>query len=125
MGLLREIFTWWNGTTVGTRFYTALVGTYVGQDEFGNRYYQKNGGSRRWVIYGGYADASTIPPGWYGWIHKTVDEPPTATAYNPRAWEKPHQPKLTGTSSAYRPLGSLYNVRPQRPPSDYESWQPE
>ncbi len=124
MGLLSDIFTWWNGTTLGTKVYTALVGDLVGQDEFGNRYYRKRDDSRRWVIYNGYAEASAIPPGWYGWMHKTVDEPPTAHIYQPHPWEKPHQPNLTGTPQAYRPSGSLFFPKPKPPPSDYEPWQP-
>ena len=104
MGLLSDIFTWWNGATIGTRVYTALAGSFVGQDEFGNRYYQRKDGSRRWVIYNGYAEASSIPPGWYGWMHKIVDEAPAA--------------------EAYRPYGSLYFSKPKPPPSDYEPWQP-
>ncbi len=76
MGIMSDLFTWWNGATIGTRVYTALVGRLVGTDEFGNRY-MKNRRGRRWVIYNGYAEASSIPPGWYGWMHKTVDEPPS------------------------------------------------
>ena len=55
-------------------------------DEFGNRYYRTKGGKidptlgfeRRWVIYNGVAEASTVPPSWHGWLHHTVDVPPTA-----------------------------------------------
>ena len=36
MNLLKQIFTWWNGQTIGTRFHTWRFGTRVGQDEFGN-----------------------------------------------------------------------------------------
>ena len=124
MGLLTDIFTWWNGATIGTRVYTSLVGQFVGEDEFGNRYYQKKGGLRRWVIYKDYAEPSSIPPGWYGWMHKIVDELPAATPYRRREWEKPHLPNLTGTPGAYRPLGSLFFAKPKPPPSDYEPWQP-
>ena len=124
MGLMADIFTWWNGATIGTKVYTALVGSFVGEDEFGNRYFQKKDGSRRWVIYSGYAEASAIPPGWYGWMHKTVDEPPSAEARHAHEWEKPHQPNLTGTPGAYRPYGSLFFAKPKPPPSDYEPWQP-
>ena len=35
------------------------------------------GFERRWVIYNGYAEASTMPPSWHGWMHHTVDVPPT------------------------------------------------
>ena len=72
----------------------------VGEDEFGNRYYRTRGGKidptlgfeRRWVIYNGYAEASTVPPSWHGWMHHTVDMPPTEENYQPRAWQKPHRP---------------------------------
>jgi NADH:ubiquinone oxidoreductase subunit len=124
MGILSDLFTWWNGTTIGTRVYTALVGRPVGTDEFGNHYFENRRG-RRWVIYNGYAEASAIPPGWYGWMHKIVDEPPTAASYQPREWEKPHVPNPTGTRAAYRPQGSLYFPTPKPPPRDYEPWQPK
>ena len=32
MSLLKQIFTWWNGQTIGTRFHTWRFGTKVGQD---------------------------------------------------------------------------------------------
>ena len=37
--LLLQIFTWWNGQTLGTRFFTWRFGKRVGEDEFGNVYY--------------------------------------------------------------------------------------
>ena len=30
--LLLELFTWWNGQTMGTRFFTWRKGTKVGED---------------------------------------------------------------------------------------------
>ena len=82
---LLRFFTWWNGATFGTLVWTSLYGEFVGEDEFGNRYYRTRGGKidptlgfeRRWVIYSGVAEASTIPPSWHGWMHHTVDVPPT------------------------------------------------
>ncbi len=44
--LLLQIFTWWNGQTIGTRFHTWRFGKKVGQDEFGNTYYE--GGTTSW-----------------------------------------------------------------------------
>lgn len=69
---LLKIFTWWNSSTFGTDLWTWLHGEKVGTDEFGNTYYRTRGGKvdkrllfeRRWVIYSGYAEASTIPPSW-------------------------------------------------------------
>ena len=55
---LLQIFTWWNGQTVGTRFQIWRKGELVGTDEGGNRYYRMRGGDRRWVIYNGPVEAS-------------------------------------------------------------------
>ncbi len=82
---LLRLFTWWNGQTFGTQWWTWLYGEFVGDDEFGNRYFRTKGGKidpalgfeRRWVIYRGVAEASTVPPSWHGWLHHTVDVPPT------------------------------------------------
>lgn len=127
---LTQFFTWWNGQTLGTRFYTWRTGKKVGEDMFGNIYYQSDrldseGRNRRWVIYKGYAEASTIPPGWHGWIHHRVDTPPPAETYVAQEWEKPHLQNLTGSSLAYRPKGSLLgNQERPRVTGDYDAWTP-
>ena len=38
--ILKQIFTWWNSQTFGTRISTFLYGKLIGTDEFGNKYYQ-------------------------------------------------------------------------------------
>jgi len=127
MSLFSEIFIWWQGQTMGTRFFTWRKGRHVGTDEQGNRYYiAKDGTDRRWVIYNGLAEASHVPPDWHGWLHHTVDVPPTEENYTPREWQKPHVPNMTGTPYAYRPQGSLHRGA-QRPPAtgDYQAWRPE
>ncbi len=131
---LTQFFTWWNGQTLGTRFYTWRFGQFVGEDEFGNRYYRalgheidpSVGRERRWVIYNGETDLSKVPPGWRGWLTHTVDVPPSEETYEPRPWEKPYLPNLTGTEAAYRPRGSQLSVG-QRPAAtgDYVPWTPK
>jgi NADH:ubiquinone oxidoreductase subunit len=80
---------------------------------------------RRWVIYNGYAEASVIPPSWHGWIHHTVDTPPTKEQYRPWAWQKPHRPNPTGTPDAQRPTGStLAQGRRPKATGDYKAWVP-
>ena len=80
---------------------------------------------RRWVIYNGYAEASAIPPSWHGWMHHTVDTPPTQENYRPWAWQKPHRPNLTGTPGAQRPTGStLAQGRRPKATGDYKAWVP-
>jgi NADH:ubiquinone oxidoreductase subunit len=124
---LLQFFTWWNGQTLGTRFYTWRKGEHIGNDETGNRYYRskpaRGGRERRWVIYNGVAEPTTIPPGWNAWMHYRSAEPPGP--YTPHEWEKPHEPNLTGTAYAYRPPGSILRARPETPGGpDYEPWKP-
>lgn len=135
MKVLTDIFTWWNGSTIGTRVAISRAkGELVGEDEFGNKYYrlpndpEKNaafGTERRWVIYAGYAEASAIPAGWHGWMHHTVKSPPANENYAARGWEKPHLANRTGTAEAYRPRGSALSTA-KRPAAtgDYEAWSP-
>jgi NADH:ubiquinone oxidoreductase subunit len=113
--------------------WTWRFGDLVGEDEQGNRYYRTKGGKidpvlhfeRRWVVYNGYAEASRVPPAWHGWLHHTVDVPPTEQNYTPREWEKPHRPNMTGTPGAYRPSGStLASGRRPKATGDYQAWTP-
>lgn len=133
MRWLAQIFTWWNGQTVNTRFNTWLKGELVGHDEFGNFYYRTRGGKidpvlgfeRRWVIYADQSEASQVPPGWYGWLHHTSDVPPTQENYQAHEWQLPHQPNRTGTPQAYRPMGSTLSTAHRAPVAgDYEAWKP-
>lgn len=127
--LLLQIFTWWNGQTMGTRFFTWRKGTRVGEDELGNVYYEgpmsSYGLQKRWVIYKGYAEASAIPPGWHGWMHHRTDIAPSKETYVAREWEKAHVPNMTGSPLAYRPKGSL-EATGERPrvTGDYDAWTP-
>lgn len=126
MEFLKRVVTWWNGTTIGTMVYTNRHGTFVGEDEQGNRFYQAEDGKRRWVIYNGEAEASRVSPDWHGWLHHTYEKPPTEEPLRVKAWEKPHLPNMTGTPAAYRPPGSI--LTPAKRPhatGDYEAWQPE
>ena len=74
------------------------------------------GFERRWVIYNGVSEASMTPPGWNGWLHHTVDVPPTEEDYTARPWQLPHMGNPTGTPAAIRPDGST--LRPGPPSAD-------
>ena len=131
MGFLAQALTWWNGQTLGTRFHTWRRGERIGEDQFGNVYYQGSsigpaGKPRRWVVYNGESEASRIPPDWHGWMHYTVDEPPTVTPLPAKPWEIEHKPNMTGTPAAYYPPGSLANPKQDHHGApDYEPWTPE
>ena len=125
MGLFRQLFVWWENATPGTRMTTLFSGIAVGEDAFGNRYYQTKGGVRRWVIYSGTVEASRVPPDWHGWLHHTFVNPPTKEPLVSKPWETEHIPNLTGTPEAYHPEGSLWKDG-KRPPAtgDYQAWRP-
>lgn len=131
--MLKAIFTWWNGASLGARFHIGRRGVFIGADDFGNKYYEAkdasdsyDGRKRRWVIYDGYAEASKVPAEWHGWLHYTFDEPPTREPLLRRAWEKDHQPNLSGTIHAWRPKGSLTRGGERAAATgDYEAWTPE
>lgn len=125
MNILKRIFTWWDGPTIGTALYTRRSGTRVGEDAEGNVYYEARKGGRRWVIYNGPAEASRVPPEWHGWLHHTTDALPDDAPVPTQAWEKEHVPNLTGTALAYAPKGSLaVPGQRARATGDYEAWKP-
>ena len=131
MGLISSFFTWWNGATWGTWIYTQLRGAKVGEDGWGNVYFEAKkrdsyGVRRRWVIYSGSNDASRVPPEWHSWLHGQAADVPDRALPPPRAWQKPPIPNLTGTHQAYRPPGALEagGIRPAST-GDYEAWSPD
>ena len=124
------------GVTLGTRLYTWLRGEEVGRDAEGNRYYREKGGGkvhkdslrkeRRWVIYKVDVEASRVPPEWHAWLHHTIEAPPPEGGPPRRAWQRDHQPNLTGSEAAYRPPGhTLSGGRRSPATGDYEPWTPD
>ncbi|HEY8611902.1 MAG TPA: NADH-ubiquinone oxidoreductase subunit NDUFA12 family protein [Roseomonas sp.] len=114
------------------RWLSGLTGRRIGTDSAGNVYFESRrdymnyGRKRRWVVYAGEPEATTVPPEWHGWLHHSVASPLDTARRLP--WMKPHQPNVTGTPAAYRPYrpkgdGSVVG---QRGPTagDYEAWTP-
>ncbi len=99
---LKQIFTWWNHQTIGTKLYTLVFGKFVGKDEQGNKYYESKSG-KRWVTYNGEIDASKIPNEWYSWMHFTNNKIEKKHDIKKYSWQKKHQPNLTGTKKSYHP----------------------
>ena len=75
-------------------------------------------------MYKGEAEGSKVPPEWHAWLHHMVNEVPRPrTRY---AWEKPHQPNMTGTPWSYHPRGSVLRGGHRQPATgDYQPWTPE
>lgn len=130
MGINLNPFTWWNGATVGTIIYGLRGKRQVGEDSLGNTYWiggrDTAGEPRRWVIYSGANDVSRIPPEWYSWLHRQIDDVPDQSMPAPRAWQKPAVPNMTGTALAYRPSGALEKGGARASATgDYEAWNPD
>lgn len=100
------------------------VGTLVGEDEFGNKYYENpyyfvprnrwvEFNEKRWLDY----NASQIPPEWHRWMTHMTEYPPTVEKPVHYPWMLTHQENMTGTPDAYMPHST---VRPK-----IQSWSPE
>ena len=130
--MFAKLFTWWNGSTLGALFDIRRRSRFVGEDEFGNRYFEdrrtslgQEGFHRRYVVYKGLAEPSKIPPDWHGWLHHQTDAVPTGTSPYRQTWQREHQPNLTGTGSQYLPPGAIeQGGRRDRATGDYEPWTP-
>lgn len=129
--MLERLFTWWNSAPSSARFDINRRSDFVGEDEYGNRYFQDRetsveGRHRRYVVYRGLAEPSKVPADWHGWLHYTLDTPPTESPLARRSWETDHKPNLTGTPYAERPQGALSSGADRaKTTADYEAWTPD
>lgn len=123
---------WLQHNRLGT-FLMTRKGTRVGEDEFGNVYYYRQGvksdwrDQRRWVVYAGDGEieASSVPAGWNAWLHKNREKSPAEEPLKVKHWEKQHEPNLTGTTQAYAPPGHDRRGGQRAPATgDYEAWSP-
>ena len=115
--LFKEIFTWWNQQTLGTRINTILFGKIVGEDHFGNKYYQSKSG-KRWVIYNGEVEATKIPNEWYSWIHHTSNNIENLHELKKYKWQKEHLSNQTGSENAHHHKKNKNAVKKK-----YSSWK--
>ena len=124
--MLKKIFTWWEGATIGTALHSWRNGRKVGADSAGNAYFEGKKDGRRWVIYAGENDASVVPPEWHAWLHKQIDGHPDEVLPPAPAFQKPATRNMTGTTAAYRPSGALEKGgHRQAATGDYQAWTPE
>ncbi|XP_014676605.1 PREDICTED: probable NADH dehydrogenase [ubiquinone] 1 alpha subcomplex subunit 12 isoform X2 [Priapulus caudatus] len=99
------------------------VGTYVGADKYGNKYYENNlffVGRNRWIQYapqyGMDYDGSQIPSDWHRWLHYSTDSPPSVTPCTQRDWFLDHEENFSGTAKGFVPFST---TRPK-----VEAWKP-
>ncbi|KAL0859034.1 hypothetical protein ABMA27_010882 [Loxostege sticticalis] len=103
----------------------AKDGVLVGEDKFGNKYYENPRyfyGRSRWVEYNekfhlNY-DASQVTSEWYGWLHYKTDLPPHQDPSRPKyKWMIDGNENLSGTTGQYTPYST---TRPK-----VEAWMPK
>ncbi|XP_049302610.1 probable NADH dehydrogenase [ubiquinone] 1 alpha subcomplex subunit 12 [Bactrocera dorsalis] len=107
------------------RFDDLKVGTLVGTDKYGNRYYENPYyfyGRNRWVEYADHLnleyDGSQIPADWYGWMHYKTDLPPIRDGSRPKyKWMADHSENLSGTKEQYMPYSTT--------PPKVQAWDPK
>ena len=115
---LNIIFTWWKKQTFGTFLKTLFYGTYVGKDEFNNRYY-KSKQNERWVIYSNNIEATQISSDWYLWMHHTVDKTPNNNKKKKYLWQKKHLENQTGSNNSHKPI----KIKKNEIKKKYDTWQ--
>ena len=118
---ISNLFIWWNGQTIGTKIYTKFFGNLVGADEYGNTYFESSDGTKRWINYKGVCDASSIPPTWHSWIHKTTNKIPSFEQNN-------LSKSISGGSfNKIKKYGKYHpnNSKTHSIFNDYESWKPK
>ena len=62
-------------------------GKLIGEDEFGNKYYQDKN-NKRWVIYKNEIEATKIPQEWYSWIHHLNNKLENNREFKKFDWQK-------------------------------------
>ncbi|XP_023949877.1 probable NADH dehydrogenase [ubiquinone] 1 alpha subcomplex subunit 12 [Bicyclus anynana] len=100
-------------------------GKLVGEDSFGNKYYENPRyfySRNRWVEYSDKFnmnyDASQVPAEWYGWLHYKTDLLPHQDPGRPKyKWMAEHTENLSGTTGQYVPYST---TRPK-----VEAWMPK
>ena len=96
-----------------------IGGTFVGEDAYGNRYYEINDRPKGLPFYRkryvelakGSDEASKVPADWHGWLHYTSDDAPSknSEAYVYPEWsvgKTGHVENLTGTPQRYVPYST-------------------
>ncbi|KAF7353081.1 NADH dehydrogenase [ubiquinone] 1 alpha subcomplex subunit [Mycena venus] len=105
----------------------AKSGRFVGQDQFGNKYFENYNaeeevpGRQRWVDFAQHHyHASQVPPEWHSWISHIRKDPPTEDAMmtaSRQPWQQPWTENLTGTRGAYK----SYNTAAPK----INAWEPK
>lgn len=128
MRLQNPLFLWFSSLQI--KVFTLFHGKFVGEDEFGTRYYKEKSPKnpkreRRWAIYRDEPEATKVPPEWFGWLHHMFDKPLNKKSRFHKPWQQKYTPNMTGTKDAYLPPGHTYRgSKRDKATGDYQAWEP-
>ncbi len=97
-----------------TKLFIRLFAKKVGEDTFGNTYYQSYcakrsfGRPQRYVVYNGQIEGSKVPQEWFLWLHHRTNTIPAEQGTHSYRWEKQSIPNLSGTKLTYYPSGHSF-----------------
>ena len=107
--------------------HTYLNGKKVGEDYFGNFYYESKDKKNRWCIYSNESEASKISPEWNSWLRFISVACPKDNDTT-HEWQKLFNGNLTGLDSVYKPRTAITSASKEDLDSyqfDYKAWKPE
>ena len=107
--------------------HTYFNGKKVGEDYFGNFYYESKDKKNRWCIYSNESEASKISPEWNSWLRFISVAHPKGNDTK-HEWQKLFNGNLTGLDSVYKPRKAITNASKEdldSYQSDYKAWKPE
>lgn len=106
---------------MGIFLQTLLYGVRIGKDSLGNQYYRQRQfflmgkRAKRWVVYAGQNDASSVTASWHAWLHYRTDTPPDNQPLA-QSWQKPHLPNQTFNDHLCNRVANKID--------SYQAWKP-
>ncbi|CAH2056274.1 unnamed protein product, partial [Iphiclides podalirius] len=100
-------------------------GVLVGEDKFGNKYFENPRyffSRNRWVEYSDKFnmdyDGSQVPAEWFGWLHYKTDLPPHEDPNRPKyKWMLDYNENMSGTTGQFTPYSTTKSkIEPWIPP---------
>ncbi|WP_236870150.1 NADH-ubiquinone oxidoreductase subunit NDUFA12 family protein [Candidatus Bandiella numerosa] len=118
---------------LANKIFSRFFGKKVGEDEFGNIFYESKKLSRyfgrymRWVSYNGIPEPTKVSAEWYSWLHHQENKAPLGEESIKHKLGKSRNLNLTGSKFSYFPPGHFLSKSKTKPKStgDYTAWVPK
>ena len=117
--------------------YLKFFGTKVGEDEYGNQYFELKredylGRKKRYCLYNGTPEASKISPEWHGFMHYQIPVSEVLKTFKQFKWQKPYVQDLTLSDYKFLPKNhplfeakhNVYEAKGAKNPFKIKVWKP-